>query len=375
MDKNASKIISQNTTTHYYEKPPFTINQIRKAIPPRCFHRSLLRSFSYLLHDLTISFILYYITHNYFHLLPKPLSYIAWPIYWFAQGSIMFGLWVLGHESAHNAFSDYKWLDDIVGLVIYSSLLVPYYSFKMSHKRHHANTGSLENEEVYVPRKRENIQWYFSKYFNNPPGRVLTLFITLTLGWPLYLLFNVSGKKYERFASHYDPYGPIHGKSVQVLISDIGVFVTLYGVYRFAIAHGFVHMICMYGIPLVVVNMFVVLVTYLHHTHPSVPYYDSSEWNWLRGALSTIDRDYGTIMNKIFHHCTDAHVIHHLFASMPHYNAREATEAIKPILGAYYQSDNTPFHKALWREAKECLYVVADKREHHKGVWWYSNKL
>ncbi|KAK9665591.1 hypothetical protein RND81_14G121900 [Saponaria officinalis] len=306
-----------NTTTHYYEKPPFTINQIRKAIPPHCFHRSLLRSFSYLLHDLTISFILYYIAHNYFDLLPKPLSFIAWAIYWFAQGSIMFGLWVLGHESAHNAFSDYRWLDDIVGLVIYSSLL-----------------------EVYVPRKKENIQWYFSKYFNNPPGRVLTLFITLTLGWPLYLLFNVSGKKYERFASHYDPYGPIHGKSAQVLISDIRVFLTVYGVYRFAIAHGFVHMICMYGIPLIVVNMFVVLVT-IH----------ISEWNWLRGAFSTIDRDYGTIMNKIFHHCTNAHVIHHLFASMPHYNAREVTEAIKPILGAYYQSDNTPFHKALWREA------------------------
>ncbi|KAK9665589.1 hypothetical protein RND81_14G121700 [Saponaria officinalis] len=242
----------------------FTINQIRKTIPPHCFHRSLLRSFSYLLHDLTISFILYYIAHNYFDLLPKPLSYIAWAIYWFAQGSIMFGLWVLGHETAHNAFSDYRWLDDIVGRVIKGIM--------------HANTGSLENEEVYVSRKKEIIPWYFSKYFNNPPGRVLTIFITLTLGWPLYLLFNVSGKKYERFASHYDLYGPIH-------------------VYKFLI--------------------------------------------WTHTTVFTI---------------------HHLFASMPHYNAREATEAIKPILGAYYQSDNTPFHKALWREAKEC-------------VWWYSNKL
>ena len=88
--------------------------------------------------------------------------------------------------------------------------------------------------------------------------------------------------------------------------------------------------------------------------------------------ISTVDRDYGTIMNKIFHHCTDAHVIHHLFASMPHYNAREATEAIKPTIGEYYQTDNTPFYKALCREYKECLYVVADEADQNQGLWWYS---
>jgi omega-6 fatty acid desaturase (delta-12 desaturase) len=119
------------------------------------------------------------------------------------------------------------------------------------------------------------------------------------------------------------------------------------------------------------VNAWLVLITYLQHTHPALPHYDSSEWDWLRGALATMDRDYG-ILNKIFHNITDTHVAHHLFSTMPHYHAMEATKAIKPILGDYYQFDPTPVTKATWREAKECIYVEPEAR---KGVFWYNNKF
>jgi omega-6 fatty acid desaturase (delta-12 desaturase) len=60
---------------------------------------------------------------------------------------------------------------------------------------------------------------------------------------------------------------------------------------------------------------------------------------------------------------------------MPHYHAMEATNAMKPILGEYYQFDDTPFYKALWREAKECLYVEQDEGAPQKGVYWYKNKF
>jgi omega-3 fatty acid desaturase (delta-15 desaturase) len=43
------------------------------------------------------------------------------------------------------------------------------------------------------------------------------------------------------------------------------------------------------------------------HAHPS----GVQEWSYLRGGLTTIDRDYG-IFNKI-HHDIGTHVVHHLF--------------------------------------------------------------
>lgn len=219
------------------------------------------------------------------------------------------------------------------------------------------------------------MSWY-SKYLNNPPGRLLSLLVTLTLGWPLYLAFNVSGRPYDRFACHYDPYGPIYSdrERLQIFVSDAGIFVTTFVLYQLAAAKGLAWIVCVYGVPLLIVNGFLVLITYLQHTHPALPHYDSSEWDWLRGALATVDRDYG-VLNKVFHNITDTHVAHHLFSTMPHYNAMEATKAVKPVLGEYYRFDGTPIFKAMWREAKECLYVEPDDDAPTKGVFWYGNKL
>ncbi|KAL5710468.1 hypothetical protein ACHQM5_021025 [Ranunculus cassubicifolius] len=358
-----------------YSKPPFTLSQIKKSIPPHCFKRSVLRSFSYVVYDLIIASILYYAATTYIPLLPKPLSYIAWPIYGFVQGCVLTGVWVIAHECGHHAFSDYQWLDDTVGLILHSFLLVPYFSWKYSHRRHHSNTGSLERDEVFVPKPKSKVPW-FSKYFNNPPGRVLTLGVTLLFGWPLYLTFNVSGRHYDSFACHFDPYGPIYSdrEKLQIYISDVGILAVTYGLIKFAAAKGFTYLLCVYGVPLLVVNAFLVLITYLQHTHPSLPHYDSSEWDWLRGALATCDRDYG-VLNKVFHNITDTHVAHHLFSTMPHYHAMEATNAIKPILQEYYQFDGTPFYKAMWREAKHCVYVEPDEDSPNKGVFWYGNKV
>ncbi|XP_074301788.1 delta(12)-fatty-acid desaturase FAD2-like [Silene latifolia] len=357
------------------EKPPFTLSDIKKAIPPHCFKRSILRSFSYVFYDFTLAYLLYYLATNYISHFPKPISYWAWPIYGFLQGCVLTGVWVIAHECGHHAFSDYQWLDDMVGLVLHSFLLVPYFSWKYSHRRHHSNTGSIEKDEVFVPKSKDEIQWFF-KYLSNPPGRFLTLFVTLTLGWPLYLLFNVSGRKYDRFACHYDPYSPIYSnrERLQIFISDVGVLTVFYGLYRLAMAHGLGWVLRIYGVPLLIVNGFLVLITFLQHTHVSLPHYDSSEWDWLRGALATVDRDYG-MLNKVFHNITDTHVAHHLFSTMPHYHAMEATNAIKPVLGKYYYFDGTSVFKAMWRETKECVYVAPDDEGKSNGVLWYKNKL
>nr|Q8GZC2.1 RecName: Full=Bifunctional desaturase/conjugase FADX; AltName: Full=Acyl-lipid (9+3)-(E)-desaturase; AltName: Full=Delta(12) acyl-lipid conjugase (11E,13E-forming) [Vernicia fordii]AAN87574.1 delta 12 fatty acid conjugase FADX [Vernicia fordii] len=358
-----------------HTKPPFTLGQLKQAIPSHCFKRSLLRSFSYVVYDLSLSFIFYSIATTYFHLLPSPITYIAWPVYWAFQGCILTSVWVLGHECGHHAFSEYNWLDDTIGLILHSSLLVPYFSFKISHRRHHSNIASLERDEVFVPRLKSAIPWY-SKYLNNPPGRALTLVATLFIGWPLYLAFNVSGRYYDRFACHYDPYSPIYSdrERLQIYISDAMIFVAAYVLYKIAMAKGLAWLVCIYGVPLLIVNALVVTITSLQHTHVALPHYDSSEWDWLRGGLATVDRDYG-VFNKIFHNATDTHVIHHLFSSMPHYHGVEATRAIKPILGDYYLFDDTPIHVALWREAKECLFVEPDEGDNNNGVFWYSNKF
>jgi len=379
VDWAATKHDSNSVRRSPTDKPPFTLSQIKKAIPPHCFQRSVLRSFSFVVQDLAISAALLYFALMWIPALPFPFKYLAWPLYWAMQGCVLTGVWVIAHECGHHAFSDYSLLDDTVGLVLHSALLVPYFSWKYSHRRHHSNTGSIERDEVFVPKPKSAVPSYMKYLYNNPAGRLLFLTVQLTLGWPLYLCFNVSGRPYPRFACHYDPYGPIYSdrERAQIFISDAGIIAASLVLYRLAASFGFWWLVQVYGVPLLIVNGFLVLITYLQHTHPALPHYDSSEWDWLRGALATMDRDYG-ILNKVFHNITDTHVAHHLFSTMPHYHAMEATKAIRPILGEYYQFDGTPVFQAMMREAKECIYVEqegTDSGSKAKGVFWYNNKF
>lgn len=354
-------------------KPPFTLADIKKAIPPHCFQRSLIRSFSYLIYDLTAVSILYYLATTYIPQLPHPLPYVAWPVYWFLQGCVFMGLWLIAHECGHHAFSDHVWLEDSIGFVLHSCLLTPYFSWKISHRRHHANTGSLEHDEVYVPKVKSKFG-ASAFYLDNPIGRTLTLVVKLTLGWYIYLAINAAGRPYERFASHYDPRSQMFSDNERILIlmSDIGLLSFSLLLYKVAMIQGLAWVFCVYGGALMVMNAFLVTITYLHHTHSSLPHYDDSEWNWMKGAFATIDRDYG-VLNKVFHNITDTHVLHHLFSYIPHYHAMEATKAIRPVLGEYYQIDRTPFLVALWRESKNCLFIEADETT-NKGVYWYGSK-
>ncbi|KAE8713160.1 Omega-6 fatty acid desaturase, endoplasmic reticulum [Hibiscus syriacus] len=159
-------------------------------------------------------------------------------------------------------------------------------------------------------------------------------------------------RPYDRNTCHYNPYGPIFSdrERLHIYISDAGVLAVAYVLYHLVLAKGLPCVICVYGVPLLVVNAF------------------------LGSFTNRRDRDYG-ILNKVFLNITDTHVAHHLFSTMPHYHAMAATKAIKPIPGEYYQFDGTPVYKAIWREAKECLYVEPDEGDKKKGAFWFRNQL
>jgi omega-3 fatty acid desaturase (delta-15 desaturase) len=107
--------------------------------------------------------------------------------------------------------------------------------------------------------------------------------------------------------------------------------------------------------PYLVFVVWLDLVTFLHHTEADIPWYRNDSWYFLKGALSTIDRDYGFFNN--IHHNIGTHVAHHIFLNMPHYYLKDATEAIKPILGDYYRESKVPIWKSLWRSARDCIFV------------------
>lgn len=145
--------------------------------------------------------------------------------------------------------------------------------------------------------------------------------------------------------------------NLQVLSSDVGFFAALAGIGYATHVFGWQMVAAYYFIPYMVVNCDLVLITYLQHTDTYIPHYTEAEFEWLRGALSTVDRSFGWVLDAAFHHIADTHVVHHIFHEMPWYNAQEATKHVRAVLGDYYLRDNTPIPAAVWRAWTNCKYV------------------
>ncbi|CAM9943724.1 unnamed protein product [Laminaria digitata] len=151
--------------------------------------------------------------------IPAWAGYMLWPIYWFVQGTQMTGVWVLAHECGHQSFSESKTINNLVGLVCHSALLVPYHSWRITHARHHNNTGSCSNDEVFCPTPRTSCGKSATSeedigelVHEAPLVQMFWIVFMLVLGWmPGYLCFNATGpSKYKGFAkSHFNPWAKV----------------------------------------------------------------------------------------------------------------------------------------------------------------------
>lgn len=346
------------------EKPEFTLKTIKDAIPAHCFERNLLTSLTHLASDLAIVAVLFYLAANIeASFMPIWSKYILWPMYWYAQGSVLTGVWVLAHECGHQSFSDSEFANNVVGTICHSLLLVPYHSWRITHGRHHNNTGSCENDEVFAPATRAD--WGKEMLRETPLAMAWGIILMLTVGWmPGYLILNMTGPaKYKgKNVNHFSPTAVFFKEEEywMVVQSDIGFFMAVALFVGCIYNFGFYTVGAYYGIPYVIANYHLVLITYLQHTDVYMPHFRNKEWTWLRGALCTVDRSFGPILDHTFHHITDTHVCHHLFSKMPFYHAQEATEAIRKVLGPYYMKDETPIARALYRSFSTCLFVEDD---------------
>lgn len=353
--------------------PPFGVKEIRAAIPKHCFQRSMVKSFWHLFVNIAEAAVIAWLAATFIHhpSLPSWAPYVLWPVYWVVQGVVWTGLWVIAHECGHQAFSDYKVVNDAVGLVVHSFLLVPYHSWRISHGNHHKNTCSLEDDEVFVPPTRSMVEDMLDE---SPIVNLLQIVAMLTLGWPMYLFTNAVGPdKYKGVAnSHFNPYSQLFRSRDRagVVLSVVVLAAMVTGLYWFTQTYGVGNMVCFYLIPYLIVNYHLVLITFLQHTDEYIPHYRGPAYSWLRGALATVDRSFGPLVDWQIHHIADTHVAHHLFSTMPFYHAQEATRAIRKVLGPYYLKDDTPIWPALWKAWNKCRFV-----EDEGNVVFYKNKL
>ncbi|EOY17758.1 Fatty acid desaturase 8 isoform 3, partial [Theobroma cacao] len=313
-------------------QPPFKLADIRAAIPKHCWVKDPWRSISYVVRDVVVVFGLAAVA-AYFN------NWLVWPLYWIAQGTMFWAVFVLGHDCGHGSFSNNPALNSVVGHLLHSSILVPYHGWRISHRTHHQNHGHVENDESWHPLSE--------KIYKSIDNATRLLRFTLPfpmLAYPFYLWGRSPGKKGSHFHPDSDLFVPNERKDV---ITSTVCWTAMVGLLAYlSFAMGPIQLLKLYGIPYWIFVMWLDLVTYLHHHghEEKLPWYRGKEWSYLRGGLTTLDRDYGWINN--IHHDIGTH-----------------TEAARPVLREHYRkptkSGPIPFHLfgILVRSMKQDHYV------------------
>jgi omega-6 fatty acid desaturase (delta-12 desaturase) len=384
--------------------PDLSIKDLLGAIPAHCFKRSALRSSTYILWDIIVIACTYNAAAYADSLALNSFARFAvWALYGFAAGLFATGLWVIAHECGHQAFSDYKALNNLVGWVLHSALGVPYHSWRISHGKHHASTAHMTQDQVFVPRTRsdrglppldpagedvigssvsDNVKKeLYEALGDSPIGATLGAGSYLLVGWLAYLTTNAAGQmRYPKGTNHFSPTGVLFAPHQygQIVLSDIGILLWLASLATWTYYKGFAEVFTLYLVPYLWVNHWLVLITFLQHTDPLLPHYRAPEFTFPRGALSTLDRnllgDCGSLMGWIGAHAThgisETHVAHHVSSKIPHYNAWEASDALRKKLeqsGIKLQGAPVGWSE-MYRVFKECKFV-----EDEGTVVFYKN--
>lgn len=300
---------------------------LRAAIPDRCFQPNVWRSLCYLIFDLLL------IAACYAALSHTSVWYFEWSLI-FMIGTLCWSIFVIGHDAGHGAFSKNRKINTAIGILTHAAILVPYRGWQRSHAQHHMKTGHLQDEEVFRPGRADQNTLFRKLLFRSG--------IFVLIGWPMYKLGFRNITTYDPIGgSHYLPTSDLYTKSVRVswylsllaLAGFMAIYITLGVVYGWGFFAKYILA------PYLIYGMCLTFVTYMQHVSPEVPVYDRADWTRLKGALATVDRNYGPF-NWLTHNIGNLHVIHHLYPTIPHYRLQEATDAVRPLLGeAYLTSD------------------------------------
>lgn len=259
-----------------FELPSFTMKEIHDAIPAHCFRPSIIRSMAYVVRDYFYLSVLVYLAVTYIPLIPNAyLRFAAWVAYTTVQGFVFTGIWILAHECGHGAFSKSKKLNWTMGLIMHSFLLVPFHSWRLSHSQHHKATGNIEKDTAFVPHTRDS--WVktnfgakananlieFTELAEDSPIAALWHDVVHQLfGWPGYLLFNLTGQRYNgakgpRISHFYFGEDSVFYKKNElplIMLSDIGVAVMIAALVVAGQIFGSWNIIVLWGVPWLWVN-------------------------------------------------------------------------------------------------------------------------
>ncbi|KZT10498.1 uncharacterized protein LAESUDRAFT_427677 [Laetiporus sulphureus 93-53] len=378
--------------------PTISLKEIHDSVPKHLLRKDPLLSTYYVIRDIVCCVAIFYFGFNIETLLKSnfggfvPLT-AAWQVhlartalwltYWWFQGLSFASFFCIAHELGHQTMYENRYVNDTLGYFFHAFIMAPFFAWKASHNAHHKTVASIERDENYVPYDRKDYKLpsrenattadYLEVFDETPFLTLGRMLVMQGVGWWLYISTNAMGsKRYPKGTNHFDPYSALFrsDQRLGIFLSDVGLVgmstILFYATKMYGIKAFFTY----YFIPLVLCNHWIVMLTYLHHSDPTIPHYRKQEWSWVRGAAATVDRPLLGWAGRFFlHNVSHDHVAHHFFSYAPFYNQPEITKCVRKVLREHYNYDSTNTFYALFRSFTECVFI-----EDEGTIVFYKNK-
>ena len=73
------------------------------------------------------------------------------PLAWILTGTALTGFFVIGHDCGHRSFANRKWVNDLLGHLMFLPLIYPFHAWRIGHNYHHKHTNKLSVDNAWDP--------------------------------------------------------------------------------------------------------------------------------------------------------------------------------------------------------------------------------
>lgn len=241
----------------------------------------------------------------------------------FLAGLAFVGIFVLGHDCGHNAFSKKRWVNDLVGTLCHLPIMNGFYAWRVAHDFHHRNTQVRKLDPDWpelLYHAGERPPWFEKVAVRIGPGSPVGLLIGFWVGMLKRGFFGLLIPQMKlRPRDKLKVY--LHSMiSLGTVIYVLSLYYGLLGHQKF---------ISMYLLPAFVATTFGALLTFMHHSHEGAPVFDQhSEEPFSSQVEGTFNVRFPRWMEWMWLDI-NIHLPHHVIPSIPWYHLNAATESIR----------------------------------------------
>ena len=219
-------IVDSKTKVGTRASNALNLASIKKAIPDEVFQKSFFKSSMYMLLDYALWAGSVYAMHQLsgsaiWASMPQLAQFACTFVFWNVAGFFMWCMFMIGHDCGHTNFCDSILVNDIIGHLTHGSLLVPYFPWQLSHRRHHMYHNHVEKDYSHP--------WYTPDRLERPDEGMARMMHSQTLlrgafpfyGWHIYLYGMPDGSHYLPFTSQRMWANSVTEERVKCVVSTV----------------------------------------------------------------------------------------------------------------------------------------------------------